>query len=61
MDLETIDWGAVALGISVAAGLLWGLVFFLRQNRKDLESLNRTLRDESDESDQAGDNPPGST
>ena len=58
MDLETIDWGAVALGIGVAAGLLWGLVFFLRQNRQDLESLNRTLRDESDE---PADNPPGST
>ena len=58
MDLETIDWGAVALGIGVAAGLLWGLVFFLRQNRQDLESLNRTLRDESDE---PLDNPPGST
>ncbi len=58
MDLETIDWGAVALSIGVAAGLLWGLVFFLRQNRRDLESLNQTLRDESDE---PGDSPPGST
>ncbi|MCM8612293.1 hypothetical protein [Accumulibacter sp.] len=58
MELQTIDWGAVALGIGVAAGLLWGLVFFLRQNRRDLESLNRTLLEESDE---PGDSPPGST
>ncbi|EXI66509.1 MAG: hypothetical protein AW08_02623 [Candidatus Accumulibacter adjunctus] len=58
MNLETIDWGAVVLGIGVAAGLLWGLLFFLRQNRRDLESLNRTLRDESDE---PGDSPPAST
>ncbi|EXI67221.1 MAG: hypothetical protein AW07_04547 [Candidatus Accumulibacter sp. SK-11] len=60
MDTATaaIDWGAVALGICVAAGLLWGLLFFLRQNRQDLASLEQTLRDDRDESD---DRPPGAT
>ncbi|EXI84434.1 MAG: hypothetical protein AW12_02455 [Candidatus Accumulibacter sp. BA-94] len=58
MDSATIDWGAIALGICVIAGLFWGLVFFLRQNRQDLESLEQTLRADSDDS---ADGPPGPT
>jgi len=58
MDTGTIDWGTVALGICVVGGLLWGLVFFLRQNRKDLASLEQTLRTDADD---PGDGPPGSS
>ncbi|MEF8698154.1 MAG: hypothetical protein V5B32_10775 [Candidatus Accumulibacter sp. UW26] len=45
----TLDWGAVALMIVVAAGLVWGLRFFLRQNREDLDDLQETLKSESDD------------
>jgi hypothetical protein len=56
METAATNWGAVALGICIAAGLVWGLLFFLRQNRQDLESLEQTLRADSDESE---DGPPG--
>jgi len=55
MDTAAIDWGAIALGLCVAAGLVWALVFFLRQNRQDLDSLEQTLRADSDDT---GDGPP---
>ncbi|WP_313952218.1 hypothetical protein [Accumulibacter sp.] len=48
-SLASIDWGTVALLALIAAGLVWGFVFFLRQNRKDLETLEETL--ESDRED----------
>lgn len=50
--LASIDWGAVALVVLITGGLLWGIVFFLRQNRKDLDSLKETLQ--SDGEDNAG-------
>ena len=56
METAATNWGAVALGICIAAALVWGLLFFLRQNRQDLESLEQTLRADSDESE---DGPPG--
>jgi hypothetical protein len=37
--LASLDWGALALVAVVAAALAWGMVFFLRQNRKDLDDL----------------------
>ena len=39
-----LDWGLVALLASIAACLVWGLRFFLRYNRKDLDSLKEELR-----------------
>jgi hypothetical protein len=50
-SLATTDWGAVALFVVVAGAMLWGIVFFLRQNRSDLDSLQETLRSERDEDD----------
>jgi hypothetical protein len=47
--IATLDWGVVALVIIVAAGLVWGLRFFLRQNREDLDDLQETLKSESDD------------
>ena len=41
--LASLDWGALALVAVVAAALAWGMVFFLRQNRKDLDDLQQTL------------------
>lgn len=49
VSLASIDWGAVALLALIAAGLVWGLIFFLRQNRKDLDTLKETI--ESDRED----------
>ncbi|WP_374682918.1 hypothetical protein [Accumulibacter sp.] len=43
-----INWGAIALLAVIAAGLVWGLRLFFRQNRKDLESLEETLENESE-------------
>lgn len=49
-SLSNLNWGAVALVAIIAAACVWGLVFFLRQNRKDLESLEKTLAsDDEDE------------
>ncbi|WP_291865331.1 hypothetical protein [Accumulibacter sp.] len=51
MDPESavgINWGAIALLAVIAAGLVWGLRLFFRQNRKDLESLEETLENESE-------------
>lgn len=45
-SLADIDWGVVALVTLIAAGLVWGLVFFLRQNSRDLESLEETIESE---------------
>lgn len=42
-SLANLDWGSVALFTLVAAGLVWALIVFLRQNRNDLENLQRTL------------------
>ncbi len=50
-SLATTDWSAVAMFVVVAGAMLWGLVFFLRQNRSDLDSLQETLRSERDEDD----------
>ena len=51
MDPESavgINWGAIALLAVIAAGLVWGLRLFFRRNRKDLESLEETLENESE-------------
>jgi len=45
-SLASIDWGVVTLVALIAAGLVWGFVFFLRQNSKDLESLEETIESE---------------
>ncbi len=49
--LEDTDWGAIALVVILAVAFVWALVFFLRQNRKDLESLKETLNSEQDDAD----------
>ncbi|HPT49537.1 MAG TPA: hypothetical protein PLS67_13090 [Accumulibacter sp.] len=47
------DWSALALIALIAAAFIWGLIFFLKQNRKDLESLRKELKsDEDDETNQ---------
>lgn len=45
-SLASIDWGVVTLVALIAAGLVWSFVFFLRQNAKDLESLEETIESE---------------
>ena len=49
--LASLDWGALALVAVVAAALAWGMVFFLRQNRKDFDDLQQTLDRQSEEND----------
>ncbi|MBE2259216.1 MAG: hypothetical protein H6942_15060 [Candidatus Accumulibacter sp.] len=52
MDSATssnVDWGAVALLAMIAAAIVWAFVFFVRQNRKDLDSLEKTLKSDSEE------------
>lgn len=48
-SLAKLDWGVVALTAIIATALIWGLIFFLRQNRKDLDSLQQTLDSQRDE------------
>ena len=48
-SLASLDWGAVALVAVIAATLGWGMVFFLRQNRKDLDDLQEVLDSQGDE------------
>lgn len=45
----TTDWGAIALLVIIAIGVLVGLVLFFRQNRKDLESLEETLKADNED------------
>ncbi|WP_300456017.1 hypothetical protein [Accumulibacter sp.] len=49
-SLASIDWGVVALMALIALGLACGLVFFLRQNKRDLKSLEAAI--ESDRQDE---------
>ena len=51
--LASLDWGAVALMVLIGGAFVWALSFFLRQNRQDLDSLEETLKSES-EDDEAG-------
>ncbi|MEF8733091.1 MAG: hypothetical protein V5B40_14650 [Candidatus Accumulibacter meliphilus] len=44
-----LDWGAIALLALIVTGLVSGLRFFFRQNRKDLESLQETLQAENED------------
>ena len=46
---DSLDWGLVALLAIIAAGLLWGLVFFLRHNQQDRESLQEALNSDDDD------------
>ncbi len=48
-SLADLNWGAVALATIIAAALVWALIFFLRQNSKDLDSLQETLAAQRDE------------
>jgi hypothetical protein len=48
-SLANLDWGAVALVAIIGGGLVWGLFFFLRQNREDLDSLQETLASDRDD------------
>lgn len=45
----SLDWGLVVLLASIASGLVWGLRFFLRYNRKDLDSLKEKLRADAED------------
>ncbi|MCM8596961.1 hypothetical protein [Accumulibacter sp.] len=56
-SLASLDWGAVALVAVLALALLGALVLFLRQNRKDLESLEETIEEERAEDGEAADRP----
>ncbi|MEF8721519.1 MAG: hypothetical protein V5B30_02510 [Candidatus Accumulibacter delftensis] len=44
-----LDWGAIALLALIVTGLVSGLRFVFRQNRKDLESLQETLQAENED------------
>ncbi len=46
------SWRALVLLILVVAGIAGGFVFFLRQNREDLRSLEQTM-EESERNDEA--------
>ena len=48
-SFASLDWGAVALVALIAATLGWGRVFFLRQNRRDLDDLQEVLDSQGDE------------
>ncbi len=48
---SSIDWGAVALVAVIGLGLVAGFVFFLRENRKDYDSLQQTLASAQDEAE----------
>lgn len=43
------DWSAVVLIALIAAAFVWGLIFFLKQNRKDLENLRKELKSDEDD------------
>ena len=43
--------GAVLLGILLVGAAVSAVVFFLRQNRKDLDDLEELLKTESEEDD----------
>lgn len=59
--LASVDWGTFALVAIIAAALVWGMVFFLRQNRKDFDDLQEDLDLQSKEDDDDEDeNMPGS-
>jgi hypothetical protein len=46
---DSLDWGLVALLAIIAAGLFWGLVFFLRHNQQDRKSLQEALNSDDDD------------
>lgn len=48
-SLADMSWRALALVAVIAGGLVWAFVFFLRQNNKDLDSLQETLEHERKE------------
>ena len=45
------NWGLVVLLACTAAGLVYGLRFFFRQNHQDLDILKGTLESDSDDED----------
>ena len=51
-SLGKLDWGAVALTACIAAALVWALIFFLRQNSKDLDDLQETLDAQREEDEE---------
>jgi len=52
MDLGLPDGvGAAVLGIVLVGAAVSAVVFFLRQNRKDLDDLEELLETESEEDD----------
>ena len=48
-SLANLDWRTVALVAIIGAGLVWSLLFFLRQNREDLDRLQETLASDRDD------------
>lgn len=58
--LASLDWGAFTLLAVIAAALVWGMVFFLRQNRKDLDDLQEALDLQSEEDDDEDEKMPSS-
>ena len=58
--LASVDWGTFALVAIIAAALVWGMVFFLRQNRKDFDDLQEDLDLQSKEDGDEDEKMPGS-
>ncbi|KFB67895.1 hypothetical protein [Candidatus Accumulibacter vicinus] len=58
--LASLDWGTFTLLAVIAAALVWGMVFFLRQNRKDLDDLQEALDLQSEEDDDEDEKMPDS-
>lgn len=46
------DWRVLALGLIIGAGMVWVLVFMLRENAKDLDELEETIEEERKEDGQ---------
>ena len=58
--LAGLNLGAVAVALAVLGAVVWALILFLRQNRKDLDVLKEELESErADDDEAANDYKPG--
>jgi len=53
--LASLDLGPLALALVVLGAVLWALVLFLRQNRKDLDVLEEELESAEAEDEESAD------
>jgi|OpeIllAssembly_1097287.scaffolds.fasta_scaffold29109_2 hypothetical protein len=53
--LAGLNLGAVAVALAVLGAVVWALILFLRENRKDLEILEEELESERADDDEGVD------